>query len=103
MVQGRKKWTLCPNTESKYLTTGIDTNNPDYRQHPEFANALCGQATVSPGELVYYPAYWWHHAVQLDTPSIAYTGALVGTELEYVSPQHLEGQTKSHLAFYEDL
>eukprot|EP00971_Amphidinium_carterae_P215578 4279178-Amphidinium_carterae.1 len=41
---------------------------------------LLSKVTVNPGELLYYPGYWWHHTLQLETPSIGYTGALVGTE-----------------------
>ena len=127
------RWTLCPNTESRYLDPHLDTcdcgcetfktrrllvaksdvilprYNPDYEKFPQFAKAQCGQAlwvlvtfwysefsdvfcwfavqvTVSPGvppaslfhsvavwqchvwsdcqELLYYPAYWWHHTLQ---------------------------------------
>ena len=27
-----------------------------------FAKAFCGDVTVEPGEIVYYPSYWWHQA-----------------------------------------
>lgn len=103
MIQGRKQWTLCPNTESRYLTTGMDVNNPDYKAYPQFRHALCGKTVVGPGELVYYPAYWWHMALQLDTPTIAYTGALVGCEAERSSTRELGTDTKAHKSFYNDL
>ncbi|CAE7229461.1 hif1an, partial [Symbiodinium microadriaticum] len=61
---GKKRWTLCPNSESQLLHTELDTYNPDYSKFPRFAQAACGQVTVSPGELLYYPAYWWHHTLQ---------------------------------------
>lgn len=105
MIQGRKKWTLCPNTETHYFSTGMDIyNKQDHKRYPNFAKGLCGQVTVEPGELVYYPAYWWHQALQLDTPTIAYTGALVGTEAVRKTTRDLDGKsTKAHESFYNDL
>eukprot|EP00434_Breviolum_minutum_P032914 symbB.v1.2.029114.t1/scaffold3154.1/size62266/2 len=97
---GKKRWTLCPNTESRYLDPHLDTYNPDYEKFPHFAKAQCGQVTVSPGELLYYPAYWWHHTLQLETPSISYTGALVGVEADRFD---LGGDRKPHMRFYADL
>lgn len=99
MVMGRKRWTLCPNTESQYLDTSINTFDESHHRNPRFARALCGQVTVHAGELVYYPAYWWHHTLQLDTPSIAYTGALVGIEADRADLRN----RKVHRQFYDDL
>eukprot|EP00435_Cladocopium_sp_Y103_P061054 s1327_g22.t1 len=88
------QWTLCPNTESRYLDPHLDTYNPDYSRFPQFAKAQCGQ------ELLYYPAYWWHHTLQLETPSISYTGALVGVEADRFD---LGADRKPHTRFYADL
>lgn len=99
-IIGRKRWTLCPNSESHLLDVNVDTYNPDYKRFPKFAQALCGQVTVSPGDLLYYPAYWWHHTLQLDTPSVAYTGALVGVEADRYD---LGGDRKPHTRFFRDL
>ncbi|CAE8606549.1 unnamed protein product, partial [Polarella glacialis] len=98
---GRKRWTLCPNTETPLLDVNLDTYDPDYKRFPKFARALCGQVTVSPGELLYYPGYWWHHTLQLDTPAVSYTGAMVGVEAPRTD---LTGNHRfSHSQFYEDL
>ena len=35
---------------------------------------------VSPGEVLYYPAYWWHQTKCLDETVIGITGLMVGTE-----------------------
>lgn len=95
---GKKKWTLCPNTESHLLGTKINTFK-DFK-HPQFAKAYCGQVTVNEGELLYYPGYWWHHTLQLETPSVAYTGALVGTETER---EDVGRDRRPHAAFLSDM
>lgn len=100
-IMGRKSWTFCPNSESPYLDIHLNTYKPDYKKFPLFAKALCGQVTVQPGEMVYYPGYMWHHTLQHDTPSISYTGALVGTEAE--RDDLGQGNGKVHRAFYRDL
>merc|ERR1719503_299471 len=99
-IAGRKKWTLCPNTQSHLLSEGINTYNPDYKRHPRFADALCGQVTAGPGDILYYPSYWWHHAYQLDTPTISYTGLLVGVEDDR---EDVGGDGRVHRAMYKDL
>merc|ERR1719161_3328032 len=99
-LMGRKTWTICPNDQSHLLDTGIDLWNPDYGRYPNFAKARCGRIDIGPGELIYYPAYWWHQGWQHDTPTVAYTGALVGTEAE----RHDLGSIREpHVQFYQDL
>eukprot|EP00929_Paragymnodinium_shiwhaense_P120205 TRINITY_DN92106_c0_g1_i1.p1 TRINITY_DN92106_c0_g1~~TRINITY_DN92106_c0_g1_i1.p1 ORF type:complete len:373 (-),score=100.27 TRINITY_DN92106_c0_g1_i1:175-1293(-) len=99
-VTGRKKWTLCPNSDSRFLDTRIDTFSEEAKKHSSFAKATCGQVVVSPGEMIYYPGYWWHHTLQLETPSIAYTGALVGTEAERSDIGH---DRRAHASFLQDM
>lgn len=99
-VMGTKRWTLCPNSESHLLSTDLDTYNPDYNRFPRFAEANCGQVTASRGDLLYYPAYWWHHALQTETPTVSYTGALVGVE---ANRKDVGGNGKVHDAFFKDL
>merc|ERR1719254_62976 len=49
-VMGRKRWTICPNSESRLLSVHINTHKPvDYKRFPNFARALCGQVTVCLG------------------------------------------------------
>jgi len=100
-IAGRKRWTLCPPSESHLLSEDIDTFNPKHARRGKFAQARCGQVTLQPGDFVYYPAYWWHHASQLDTPTIAYTGLLVGTEVDRDDLGSKE--KKVHFKMYQDL
>lgn len=97
---GRKKWTLCPNTESRLLDTSIDTFSEKDLTHRNFARAYCGQVIAEEGDLLYYPGYWWHHTLQLETPSVAYTGALVGTESER---DDIGRDRRAHAAFLRDM
>lgn len=100
-ILGRKRWTLCPYTETNLLRgmEEMDTDKPDYKRFPNWAFVKCGRETVEAGEIVYYPGYWWHQALQMDTPTISYTGALVGVE---APRKDLPGQL-AHTQFYNDL
>merc|ERR1712070_895623 len=99
-IFGRKKWTLCPHDQSRFLNVYINTFKIDYKKFPRFADAYCGRVVVNHGEILYYPGYWWHHTKQLDTPSAAYTGALVGIEAER---SDLGRERRSHRIVYKDL
>merc|ERR1712232_347678 len=79
-VVGRKAWVICPFDQSKLLDFDLHVWEPDYDAHPRFAEAHCGRTIVEPGELLYYPAYWWHSTKFLDTPTIGLAGSMVGVE-----------------------
>lgn len=80
-ILGSKKWTLCPNSESHLLETGFQTFDPDHKsRHPKFSKAKCGQALTLAGDFLYYPGFAWHHPLNLETPSLAFIGALLGSE-----------------------
>ena len=81
-VVGRKEWIVCPYDQTHLIgkAGGVHAFDPDYRKYPGFARALCGRTTAGPGDLLYYPAYWWHTTQCLDRPTIGITGLMVGTE-----------------------
>ena len=83
---GKKRWTLCPNSESRYLDPHLDTcavrsedlswfdnwadwrYNPDYSRFPQFAKAQCGQAEwARAGLLNAVELIVFHWDSQLDT------------------------------------
>uniref|UniRef100_A0A7S2STA4 JmjC domain-containing protein n=1 Tax=Rhizochromulina marina TaxID=1034831 RepID=A0A7S2STA4_9STRA len=72
-VAGTKLWHLCsPDHTSILQERGrIDVFAPDYASHPEMLSARCLQGTVQPGEMVFYPSWWWHSTRTLDTPTIS--------------------------------
>ena len=67
---------------SYLLNEKLFTLKPDYStpEGKKFAKAHCGDVTVGPGEIIYYPSYWWHQTQCLDTPTVGMTGLMVGVE-----------------------
>jgi len=43
----------------------IDLEQPDFGKYPKFCKARALAGVIKPGELLYLPAYWWHHVRSL--------------------------------------
>ena len=73
---GRKRVIVCAPSEAKYLYRAgdVDTWAPDYDRTPLFEKANCTDNTIHPGEVLFYPAHWWHHTLNLDRPTIGMAG-----------------------------
>jgi len=39
----------------------VELRSPDVRRFPRFADARFVYAVLEPGDVLYIPAYWWHH------------------------------------------
>jgi hypothetical protein len=81
VVAGRRKFTLFPTDQVANLYVGpleftlagqpislVDLDNPDFDQHPFFAQALDAAQTaeLGPGDALYIPSLWWHAVSSLD-------------------------------------
>jgi hypothetical protein len=79
---GRRRFTLFPPEQVHNLYPGpleptpggqvismVDFDAPDLERYPRFADALAaGQvAELDPGDMLFYPALWWHQVDALDS------------------------------------
>lgn len=77
---GRRRFTLFPPEQAANLYPGpldptpggqviamVDLAAPDLERHPRFARALDAAlvAEMEPGDVLTYPAMWWHHVEAL--------------------------------------
>jgi hypothetical protein len=79
---GRRRFSLFPPEQVHNLYPGpldptpggqaitmVDFAAPDFERYPRFREALAaGQvADIEPGDVLFYPAMWWHHVQALDS------------------------------------
>jgi hypothetical protein len=81
VISGRRRYTLFPTGQVKNLYFGpldrtpagppislVDFHRPDFERHPKFRQALehALVADLEPGDAVYIPSLWVHHAESHD-------------------------------------
>lgn len=66
-IIGRKRCVLFSPADSAALYEGkVNVDSPDFEKFPLFRNATLYECTLQPGELLFIPSRWWHHAVCLE-------------------------------------
>jgi hypothetical protein len=78
---GRRRFTLFPPEQVENLYPGpleptpagqvvtmVDLREPDFARYPRFREALAAAqvAEMEPGDVLFYPALWWHEVDALD-------------------------------------
>ncbi len=79
---GRRRFTLFPPEQVHNLYPGpleptpggqvvsvVDFRAPDFTRYPRFREALAAAevAELAPGDVLFYPALWWHHVEALES------------------------------------
>jgi ribosomal protein L16 Arg81 hydroxylase len=71
-VVGRKHYRLVPASQWHFVynNTGVfsdvDCESPDFNRHSDFRKATVIDVILEPGEVLFMPVGWWHHARALD-------------------------------------
>jgi hypothetical protein len=71
-VAGCKRYRLIPASQWRFVYnnegvfSAVDCLDPDLDSYPEFRNATIADVVIGPGEVLFMPVGWWHHAVALD-------------------------------------
>jgi Cupin-like domain len=63
-IVGRKRCLLFSPADSAALYGGkVNVDAPDLEKFPLLQNGTAYECTLEPGELLFIPSRWWHHAV----------------------------------------
>jgi len=57
---------LYPSRHPSYRQSQVNFDNPDIKLFPEFKNIPAIQVTLSPGDVLYLPPFWYHRVIAED-------------------------------------
>lgn len=78
VLSGQKKVKLFPANEidkmypnplgskGRTIQSRVNCDDPDYNQFPKFKNVRCYECTVNAGDMLYFPAFWWHQVTSTE-------------------------------------
>ena len=93
-VAGRKRFRLIPPEYRRYLYNNIgvfsdvDCESPDLARHPEFRHARVADIILEPGQALFMPVGWWHHARALDV-------SMTVTFTNFIHPNRFTSEDKT--------
>jgi hypothetical protein len=82
-VRGHKRWHICaPTAENDDILQdssqlGIDLMRPDYDDHPGLRDLDCFADELGPGDVLVYPADYWHQTEVVESLGVFLTGTLI--------------------------
>jgi hypothetical protein len=80
-IAGVKTWALCAPDQTPSLSVHFNHFAPNYGEFPNARSASCYLDAVVPGEIIFYPADYWHQTLNTpsndDSLSVAITDTLV--------------------------
>ena len=89
-IKGSKRYMMYPPSQSayvydtNYVYSDVNVLDLDQNLHPEFNKALGIEFVINEGEVLFIPAYWWHHVTSLE-PSISVSFTSVNVPNNYNS------------------
>ena len=92
-VTGRKRFRLIApqHWQHLYNNTGVfsdvDCETPDLARHPKFRLASMADVILEPGETLFMPVGWWHHARALDV-------SITVTFTNFIHPNHFSWEPR---------
>jgi hypothetical protein len=92
-IFGRKLLRLIPPEDTPLLYneqgvySSVDLETPDYDRYPLFREARVLDVEISPGDLLFIPVGWWHHARSLSVSiGVSFTNFVFPNTFEFFSP-----------------
>jgi tetratricopeptide (TPR) repeat protein len=78
-VAGSKLWRLCSPESTAMKPKEHSDRNEDEEAEDDTLRAVdsCYETTLSTGDLIYYPPYYWHETRNMETPSVSLSGTVV--------------------------
>jgi len=53
-------------SKGRTIQSRVDCDSPDFKTHPKFNGVECYECTVRSGEMLFFPAFWWHQVTSVE-------------------------------------